>query len=163
MPQQGDTFAATIKAELDREYQRAATVDSRASTAITSAVSLATLTAAAAAAVISKSDWLQGASAVTLIAGVLMLLVAGVFAVIAGVSFKHNVISVDTLQDWCTNHWKDPEIDASSLVTQSQIDVIKSLRDKTSIKAGLLVTAQSFQVVAIAFLVTTLIIIVSGH
>lgn len=91
MSQQGATYAAFIQAEMDREYGRRDSVNSRATTAITSATGLVTLTLAAIAVIKGQSTLLHGTFEASLIVGVIALLVAAALAVLAGVNWRYRV------------------------------------------------------------------------
>jgi hypothetical protein len=161
MSQQGATYAAFIQMELDRELERRDSANSRAATAITSATGLVTLTLAAVAVLKGQSTLLHGTSEAWLVVGVIALLVAAVLAVLAGVNWRYNVTTPETLAEMRTTRWGDSEVTASNVVTHCNILTITSLRAGTNVKMTFLLSAYGIQVLAIAALAVAFISIVA--
>lgn len=160
MGEQGTEYATFIQNELKFEHDRRDTVNSRAATAVTSATGLVTVTLAVVAVLKGQHFTFQGAGLVLLATGLLAFLVSGLLAVLAGLNWRYDVTSIDTLRQMSIDHWIDRETTARSLIAQSNVHTINSLRAGNNIKFMFLLAAGFAQTAAILALSISVLIVV---
>src|SRR6266567_1786266 len=95
--EQGTEFASFIQEELNQEYSRRDSVNSRAATSITASSGLVTVTLAVIAILKGKDFTLNGWALRWLIIALALLLMAAILAVLAGMNWKYKVGSTNTL------------------------------------------------------------------
>jgi hypothetical protein len=150
--EQGSEYAAYTRAQLDREYARRDTVDSRAEKALTSAVGLLTLGLAAIAVAKGKDYRVHGAETAWLFVAVAGLLLAAVFAVFAGINWTYKAVAVEAMDKMLNEHWTDTETTARNIAAKTNLRSLASLRAGTNIKSLFLLLTFLTQIVAIAAL-----------
>ncbi|WP_067846119.1 hypothetical protein [Nocardia lijiangensis] len=161
MAEQGAGWASFIHDQLEREYSRRDTLNTRAASAVTSATGLVTLVLAVVAVLKGKDFTLTGAALVALYVAMLALLGSAVLAVLAGVSWRYRVTSLDSMRAMLTEHWRDAEVDARYVAAYCNLESIASLRAGTSLKAYLLMGAAGMQVLSILAMATSALILVA--
>ncbi|UZG58026.1 hypothetical protein [Rhodococcus opacus] len=160
--EQGKEYAGFIQKELEREYGRRDTVNSRAATAITSATGLVTIVLAVVAVAKGKDFTLSGCALVSLWVALLSFLASAILAVLAGINWKYKATSVESMYRMVGDRWEDDtEVTARNLAALCNVVTIKSLRGGTTIKYRLLLGSAGFQALAIAALAASVIALVT--
>jgi hypothetical protein len=157
----GQTYAAFIETELNREYARRDTVNARAAGAVTSATGLVTLTVSAFAIIKGQAHPVHGWPIAGVVVAVLALLVSAGLAVVAGLNWSFEATSVESLTQMITDHRSDSEMAARVTTASCNVTTLKSLRAKTAIKTRFLMAAYGAQTAAIPALAVTLVGVVA--
>jgi len=150
--QDGSQYAAFIEAELKAELARRESVNTRASTALTTSAGVVTLALAVFAALIGKDFVLVGWARACLAGGLIALLISAICAVVAGFPWNMKLAEPLTLQKMISMHWADPEEEARATTAAINATVIESLRPGTKTKLKFLLAAGICQIVAVAML-----------
>lgn len=156
MPEQGETYATFIEAELKAEHDRRAALDGRATGIATTSSAFLALVFAVAALVTGKdykfTDWgARGAVlALAFFAG------AALIGLIANTSRGYQVTSFQTLQAMVNAHWVDDEVDARNITASSNALTIGDLRVGNNSKARLVAWGVGLQVAAMVVLICAL-------
>ncbi|MGY2029037.1 hypothetical protein ACW9HR_10610 [Nocardia gipuzkoensis] len=161
MAEQGAEWAAFIHDQLNREYSRRDALNTRAAGAVTSATGLVTLVLAVVAVLKGKDFTLTGGALVALYVAMLALLGSAVLAVLAGVSWRYRVTSIDSMRAMLVDHWTDSEVDARYVSAYCNLETVVSLRTGSSLKAHLLLGAAALQVLSILAMATSALILVA--
>ncbi|SLJ23276.1 Uncharacterised protein [Mycobacteroides abscessus subsp. abscessus] len=152
---QGVEWSNFINRELDREYTRRDTVNTRAAAAATSATALITVTLAVLGIAKGAHYVIEGLELQALLAtAILLLFVAVVLGISAGavggaftVAAEADLRSMLSAQRWSSNN-----IDARYYTADLNIIAIKTLREGTSRKYHYLVTAHGVQAAGVFLL-----------
>ena len=157
MPEQGETYAKFIEAELKAEHERRTSLDARAAGIATTSSAFLALVFAVAALVTGKdykfTDWgARGAVlALFLFAG------AALLGLLANTSRGYQVTSFQTLQDMVNAHWIDEEVDARNVTAATNAITIGDLRVGNNSKAKLVAWGVGIQVAATFVLICALL------
>lgn len=151
---QGTEWSDFIKKELEREYTRRDTVNSRAAGAVTSATTLITVTLAVVGIAKGAHYVIHGLLLSLLAAALLLLLVAAVLSIVAGaVGGGFRVASEDDLRSMLSAEmWPAHTIDARYYTADLNILAIKTLREGNSTKYRSLVLAHILQATGVLLL-----------
>lgn len=160
MSDQGTEYADFIQDQLTHEYDRRDSVNGRAVTAMTSAAGLVTVVLAVVAVARGRDYTLSGAGLSWLVIALLALLFSAVLGVLAGINWRYDVTSVDTMRAMLTEHWTDTEVAARNITAYCDVVTINSLRRGTNIKFRFLVAAALAQVTAILSLSITGLVVI---
>lgn len=156
---QGKQYTAFIEAELKAEYDRRASVNSRAAGALTASTGLVTLVLGVFAVLVGKDFVLTGYARTALAIALGCLLLAAACAVIAGLPWKSTVPSPGYLQSLIDVHWQVTEAAARNITSDTNVGVIRRLRSGTDIKFRFLIASSGFQLGATgALAVCTMIV-----
>ncbi|MGW6374825.1 hypothetical protein ACWFRB_02015 [Rhodococcus sp. NPDC055112] len=161
MVEQGAGWAAFIQDQLNREYARRDALNTRAATAITSSTGLVTLVLAVVAVLKGKDFTLTGGPLTAIYAAMLGLLGSAVLAVLAGVSWRHRVTSIESMRAMLTEHWGDRELDARYISAYCNLETTASLRAGNALKGQLLIGAAVTQILAIFAMATSALLLVA--
>lgn len=141
---QGTQYAAFIEAELKAENDRWASVNSRASSLLTGATTLVTLSLAVFAVFIGKDFTLWGWAKAFLGAALIALFFAGLFSVLAQTPGAMEAPSATGLEMFLRKHeetedprapgWKNTEADARYYTAKENLARFESLRSVTNKK-----------------------------
>ncbi len=157
MPDQGETYAKFIEAELKAEYERRTALDARALTVATVSAAFIALATAFAAYTFGKDYQFSQGGARGLVASLVSFLLASVLASIAHGSRKYHVTDGATLTSMLSEpHWMDSEPAALNTTSTLNVKTIKALRTGNNGKAGQLVVAHVFQLLAVGGLILSL-------
>lgn len=161
-PEQGAQYAAFIDGELKRENDRRSSLIARASTAVTASAGLVTLVLALFAVVIGKDATITGSAKIGVTVAVVALLVSAICALEAGRPRKKldqtAVTTLRTLID--DDNWKAHEVDARWQTANITIEQISDLREGSKTRGKLLRAAGILQVVAVAALGFSTVVVV---
>jgi hypothetical protein len=146
---QGTEYAAFIAAELKHEMDRRDSISTRAGVAVTSSTGLVTVTLAVFAVLKGKDFQVHGGGFAALLVALVSLTLSAALAVLAGLNWRYEVLTTDTLMLMLTTHWTDSEVAARNISARSNVRTLTTLRAGTNIKSNLLVAAGAAQVVAI--------------
>ncbi len=157
---QGKQYAAFVEAELKAEYDRRASVNSRAAGALTASTGLVTLVLGVFAVLVGKDFVLTGHARGALAVALGSLLLAAACAVIAALPWKSTVPSPEYLQSLIDDHWQVSEVAARNITSNSNVGVIRRLRSGTDIKFKFLIASSAFQLAATGALVLCTLLVV---
>ncbi|WP_131828877.1 hypothetical protein [Mycolicibacterium conceptionense] len=152
---QGVEWSNFINKELEREYSRRDTVNTRAAAAVTSATALITVTLAVLGVAKGARYMVEGLELQALLAAaVLLLFVAVVLGISAGaVGGEFTVASEADLRSMLSpNRWPAHTIDARCHTAALNITAIKTLREGTSRKYQYLIFAHGVQAAGVFLL-----------
>lgn len=151
------TYAKFIEAELKAEHDRRTALDARAATVATSSSAFIALSGALTVLATGKDYAFTGQGARGVLLTLASFLVSAAFALVASGSRTYAVATADTLDAMLgADHWTDDEATARLAVSVANVKTIRSLRRGNNRKAGLLVIAHVFQVLAVAGFIVTL-------
>lgn len=152
---QGAEWSNFINRELDREYSRRDTVNTRAAAAVTSATTLITVTLAVLGVAKGSHYVIDGPLLLGLLAAaLLLLLVAALLSIVAGaVGRGFRVASEKDMRKMLSAElWPAHSIDVRWHTAELNITAIKTLRAGTSRKYRYLVTAHVVQATGVLLL-----------
>lgn len=149
---QGKEWTDHIKVALEAEYMRRGELDARATSAVTSAGGLLTLTIAVFALFLGSNFKLEGAERNWMALAFGLLLVCAICGVFASFSWSYTVANEATLRAMIVDKWEDDEVDARNSVAKTNIDTIVSLRSGSTRKYKLLRGAYAAQAASIGAL-----------
>ena len=152
LDEQGKQYSDFIASELAAEVDRRSSVNTRAGSALTGAAGLVTLLLAVLVVVYGDDFTLTGWSKSFIVFSLLALLAGAFCAVMAGVSWRFKVTSVETLRSMTNQRWGDTEITARGVTAYCNTIVLASLRSGTSAKARWLLAASCCQLLAVGAL-----------
>jgi hypothetical protein len=152
MTDQGRQYAAFIEAELKAEHDRRDSVNSRATSALTGSTGLVTLVLAIFAVFVGKDFTLTGWAKGFLVAALFALLLSACCAVFAGLAWRFEATSPETLQEMLGSHWTDSEVTAREITAYCNVVTLDSLHRGTEIKFNFLIAAGACQIAAVAAL-----------
>ena len=98
-----------------------------------------------------------------IVSGILFIVAAIAGAIVQGFSFKHSVTSLDTVGKMIDEHWSDLEAAARKQCARRLKDTISTLRSGNDSKALVASIAIGVQIVAVAFLSTSLAVEIATH
>lgn len=156
MPEQGETYAKFIEAELKAEYDRRASVDARALAIVTSSSGFLTLVFAITVLVTGKDYTFSAAGARGLVGSLAAFSVAAFVGLGANASLKYKVPEAATLLRMTSDHWTDSETAARNISAGLNVTTLATLRTGNNRKALAVLVAFGFQMAAILGLLLTL-------
>lgn len=158
--EQGTEYAAWVASQLQREYDRRDSVNSRAGAAVTSATGLVTLELAIVA--FARGDKYIGSGSVlaAVVVAVLLLLLSAVAAVVAGLPWRYTVLDAGSITEMLTTHWVDTEVRARNTTAFFNLDELAGLRNGNSVKTRWLKWSFIGQTAAIAALSVGVVLII---
>lgn len=159
--EQGTQYAAFIEAQLAAEYERRASVNTRAASTLTGCAGLVTVVLAVFAVLVGKDFVLSGPPRDYLAKALIALLAAALLAVLAGIPWTSSVPPLKLLRGFLNDPdpsqgpwgWTNDEVDAREWTAKCNLRTLASLRRGTSLKFVLLILAGLAQVVAVCYLV----------
>lgn len=161
MSDRGTQYTSFIEAELKAEVDRRESVNSRASTALTSSAGIVTLVLTVFAVLIHKDFTLSGPAKWFLVVALFAFLCSAITAVLAGIPWYTKVTKPSTLAAMINTRWADSESTARNNTAYANAVVIESLRRGTDIKFWFLIAAGACQIIAIAALAGCTLVIVN--
>jgi hypothetical protein len=164
---QGREWVEFIGKELDREYTRRDTINTRSAASITSATALVTISLAVIA-VIRGEHYTVGIAAWKvwiLAAALLCLLAAAIFGILAGATASRFRIAStnDMTRMLSAELWGYHHIDARNETAKLNIKAIRTLRTGNSIKFRFLVLALLIQAVGVLLLGAFAVTVISDN
>lgn len=163
MADTGVTYAAFIEGELKAEHDRRTAVDARAAGVATASSAFIALAGALSVLVTGKDYEFSQAGAQGVFLSMASFLLAAIVALVASGARKYEVATSGTLDKMLGTHWNDDAQAARHAVATANAKSIKSLRIGNNRKAGQLVVAHVFQVLAVAGLIVTLAYELRGY
>lgn len=165
MDEQGGEWVSFIAKELDREYDRRDVLNTRASTAITGATTLVTISLAVLALLKSQHCTVSGAlGAGSLLGALVLLLTAAVLGILAGASRgRFELAAVGDMRRMLGEElWGADNVDARNYTAQLNLVAIGSLRAGNGVKYRFLVISFVVQALGVMLLVVFAVTVVRG-
>jgi hypothetical protein len=165
MDEQGSEWVAFIAKELDREYDRRDTLNTRSAATITSATTLVTVSMAVVVVVQGQHFIVSGVLKVgSLLGALVLLLAAAVLSILAGATrSRFEVAAVNDMNRMLAAElWSVDNIDARNYTAQLNLLAIRSLRAGNGIKYRFLVLSLFTQAIGVLLLAVFAIAVVTG-
>lgn len=162
VPEQGETYAGHIAAQLAAERERRKNLDARGLAMTTTSAAFVGLTVGLATLVVGKDPVVSAPAAVVVVLSLLAFVGAAVLGLVANAMREHEVTSGSTMVEMVTSHWTDDEVDARNQVAALDLSTVESLRTGSNSKAGTLRSAAVLQLVAVLLLVLAVVLHVSS-
>lgn len=153
----GKQYAAFIEAELKAENERRSSINTRAAAALTASAGLVTVVLAVLTVLVDRPGGqftLTGWAKNWLVSALVLLLCAGLFAVLAGAPWLFKAAKPKTLRYFLDNGWADDEARARKRTAYCNAMVVKAQRRGNILKSYFLLASticQGFAVMALAF------------
>jgi hypothetical protein len=164
-PDQGREWIEFIGKELDREYERRHSINSRSAGSITSATALVTVSLAVVAVVKGEHYTVVRPLHVWLLAGALLLLLsAAVLGILAGATGgRFSLAAVNDMERMLgAELWGINDIDARNYTAQLNLLAIRTLRAGNTLKHRFLVQAFASQALGIFLLGLFAVVVIVG-
>ena len=159
---QGTEYAAFLVEQLTREFARRDSVNSRATSTLTSSTALVTIATGVFALLLGEDFKFSRVALTTITVALLAFLACAIFTVIAGLNRTYDAVDEKTMRALLSSeHWKDHEIDARWQSANFNILSITTLRAGTNFKSFFLSLAGFAQVLAISALAASTLIVLS--
>jgi hypothetical protein len=155
---QGTTFAAFVKDQLEAERKRRDALDQRGSETVKATGTLVTLVVGFAAILLGTDYRPQSRAALIFLSVALLLLLVSIgFALTTTQLLRYAVTSKKGLDEILNKRWESTEPAARSTVAKLSAETIDTLRTGNNTKASRLYAALWLQLVGLALLVGTVI------
>ena len=149
-----EAYAALIEAQLAAERAQRESINTRAASLLTTAISVSTLAVAILA--VFKGTGLLHASGVAkwaFLIGLGLLLVSAGFAMVAGRPIGITVVKPDSMYTMVQDRWADPQTDALKNTAYANVVILESIRPGTRRKNLEYFSGTLCQIVAIIFFI----------
>lgn len=161
---QGREWVQFIRTELDREYARRDTINSRSAGSVTAATALVTVSLAVVAIVKGQSYAVAGTLDVWLLAAALLFLLgAAVLSILAGATRgRFSLAAVNDMHRMLGDElWPINEVHARNYTAQLNLLAIRTLRAGNAIKYQFIVLALASQALGISLLAVFAVVVLA--